>query len=83
MKILLAILPLLVLGVAGAWEIRDYELEHKPMAAKMWRQFEFEECVRNCEEDQRRACEQNEVPVDRCVIDCSRCRKYLEKEEGH
>lgn len=80
MKRILAILPILVLGLIGAWEIRDYEQLHKPMAAKMWRQFEFEECVRNCEDDQRRACEQNGVAPDRCVIDCSRCRKYLDEE---
>lgn len=81
MRYALACLPLVLIAIGGAWEIRDYEQFHKPMADRMWQQFEFEECVRNCETDQRRACELSGTPPDECKIDCSRCRKYLEKEK--
>lgn len=80
MRTLLAILPLIVLGVAGAWEIRDYEWIHKPLAEKMLKQFEYAECVRNCEDDQRALCERLGVEPDECEIDCSRCRQYLDEE---
>lgn len=80
MKVVLAILPLLVLGLAGAWEIRDYEQVHLPDFAMIKAEVLYEKCIRECEEVCAATCDANGVPEAECLCTCGHCRKYIEGE---
>lgn len=71
------------LYAAGAWEVWDYELRHKPEATKAFAWIAYDRCVDTCEKSQQKGCELNRLPGEEeqpCKIDCSECQVHLPKE---
>lgn len=67
---------------AGAWEIEDYERDHKPRAQAEWAYIAYLRCLEDCREDKLAMCRQlrPDATEEECEIKCPRCDKF--KEEG-
>jgi hypothetical protein len=74
------VIALTCVGAAVLFEFYRYEAIHLPMFNAVYAEVMYDKCVRDCRADQLAACAANGIPAEQCVVDCSRCRKYLEGE---
>jgi len=65
-------------ALAVGWGWKDYQLDHKPQFTMVLQEVMYDRCMRECEENQRKACELNGIPQEECKIDCSECTKIID-----
>ena len=68
--------------VAVGWGWRDYQFVHKPQFTMIYQEVMYERCVRECEENQRKACALNSIPRSECKVDCTYCLEIIKGKKS-